>query len=112
MPFPVTGMSKLKNNHFLLVVCTQSLSCVQLFVTSWTVASQTCCTWNFPGENTGVGCHFLFQGIFLTQGLNLYLLSLLHWQTTAPFPLVSEVKVTQLCPTLCNPMDYAVHGIL
>ena len=24
----------------------------------------------------------------------------------------SEVKVTQSCPTLCNPMDYAVHGIL
>ena len=24
----------------------------------------------------------------------------------------SEVKVTQLCPTLCNPMDYTVHGIL
>ena len=24
----------------------------------------------------------------------------------------SEVKVTQLCPTLCNLMDYTVHGIL
>ena len=24
----------------------------------------------------------------------------------------SEVKVTQSCPTLCNPMDYTVHGIL
>ena len=23
-----------------------------------------------PGKNTGVGCHFLLQGIFLTQGLN------------------------------------------
>ena len=23
----------------------------------------------FPGRNTGVGCHFLLQGIFLTQGL-------------------------------------------
>jgi len=23
--------------------------------------------WNFPGRNTGVGCHFLLQGIFLTQ---------------------------------------------
>ena len=22
------------------------------------------------------------------------------------------VKVTQLCPTLCDPMDYTVHGIL
>ena len=23
-----------------------------------------------------------------------------------------KVKVTQLCPTLCNPMDYTVYGIL
>ena len=35
------------------------------------------CPWNFPGKNTGMGCHFLLQGIFLTQGSNLHLL---HWQ--------------------------------
>ena len=29
------------------------------------------CPWDSPGKNTGVGCHFLLQGIFLTQGLNL-----------------------------------------
>ena len=34
-------------------------------------------TWDSPGKNSGVGCHFLLQGIFLTQGLNL---RLLHWQ--------------------------------
>ena len=34
----------------------------------------------FPGKNTGVGCHFLLQGIFPTQGLNPHLLCLLHWQ--------------------------------
>ena len=28
------------------------------------------CLWNSPGKNTGVGCHFLLQGIFPTQGLN------------------------------------------
>ena len=39
------------------------------------------CPWNLPGKNTGVGCHFLLQGIFPTQGLNLHLLHLLHWQT-------------------------------
>ena len=27
-----------------------------------------------------MGCHFLLQGIFLTLGLNLHLLCLLHWQ--------------------------------
>ena len=34
----------------------------------------------FPGRNTAVGCHFLFQGIYLTQGSNTLLLGLLHWQ--------------------------------
>ena len=38
------------------------------------------CPWNAPGKNTGVGYHFLSQGIFLTQGLNLHLFHLLHWQ--------------------------------
>ena len=36
--------------------------------------------WNFLGKNFGLGCHFLLQGIFQTQGLNLHLLCLLHWQ--------------------------------
>ena len=26
--------------------------------------------WDFPGKSTEVGCHFLLQGIFPTQGLN------------------------------------------
>ena len=38
------------------------------------------CPWDSPGENTGVGCHALPQGIFPTQGSNLPLLCLLHWQ--------------------------------
>ena len=33
-----------------------------------------------PGKNTGVGCHALLQGIFLTQGPNPCLLGLLHCQ--------------------------------
>ena len=36
------------------------------------------CPWNSPEKNTGVGSHFLLQGIFPTQGSNL--LRLLHWQ--------------------------------
>ena len=35
------------------------------------------CPWDFPGKNTGVGCHFLLQGSFLTRGLNPHPL---HWQ--------------------------------
>ena len=35
------------------------------------------CPWDFPGKSTEVGCHFLLQRIFPTQGLNP---CLLHWQ--------------------------------
>ena len=38
------------------------------------------CPWGFPGKNAGVDCHFLLQGIFLTQGLNARLLHVLHRQ--------------------------------
>ena len=36
--------------------------------------------WDSPGKNTGVGCHFLLQGIFLTQGSNP---GLLHCRQTS-----------------------------
>ena len=77
-------------------------------------------------------CHFLHQGIYPTQGLNpclyvsrqvLYLWA--AWEaptleTTSLFSISvslflfhwSEVKVIQSCPTLCDLMDYTVHGIL
>ena len=45
-----------------------------------TVACQGPLSVGFPSKNTGVGCHFLLQGIFLTQGSKPHLLHLLHWQ--------------------------------
>ena len=39
-------------------MCAQSLSRVLLSATQWTVAHQLPCPWDFPGKNTGVGCHF------------------------------------------------------
>ena len=44
---------------------------VRLFAPPWTVAYQAPLSMDFPGKNTGVGCHFLLQEIFLTQGSNL-----------------------------------------
>ena len=35
------------------------------------------CSWVFSGKNTVLGCHFLLQGIFLTQGSNWSHLGLL-----------------------------------
>ena len=51
-------------------------------------------TWDSPGKNTGVGCHFLLQCM----------------------KVKSESELAQLCPTLSDPMDCSligssVHGI-
>ena len=72
-----------------------SHSVVSDSVTPWTVACQLLCPWNFPGENTGVGCDFPLQGIFLTQGLSLCVLCLLNWQVDYlpwGFPIDSDGK--------------------
>ena len=43
---------------------------VRLCSTPWTVAPQAPLFMGFSSKNTGVGCHFLLQGTFLTQGSN------------------------------------------
>ena len=58
-----------------LHVCVLHFSRVRLFATPWTTACQ-----DSPDKNTGVGGHFLLQRVFTTQGSNLCLLHLLHWQ--------------------------------
>ena len=44
---------------------------IPCLVTLWTVACQVLLSMGFHSKDTGVGCCFLFQGIFLTQGSNL-----------------------------------------
>ena len=39
------------------------------FAIPWTVAHQAPHPWDFPGKNTGVGCHFLLQGNLLNPGI-------------------------------------------
>ena len=54
-----------------------------------------------PGKHTEVGCHFLLQGLFLTQGWNP---GLLNWQM-APLPLShlgSPAQRTEA--TKCDPL--------
>src|SRR5574337_1323301 len=46
------------------------------------------CPWDSPGKNTGVGCHFFLQCR----------------------KVKSESEVTQLCPTLHDPMDCSLPG--
>ena len=65
--------NELLYNHFVVM----SLSQVQLHGLQ---PARLLCSWDFPIKITGVGCHFLLQEIVLTQGLNLHLFHLLHWQ--------------------------------
>ena len=44
--------------------------------------------WDSPGKNTGVGCHFLLQSM----------------------KVKSESEVSQLCPTLSDPIDRSLPG--
>ena len=86
------------------------------------------CPWHFPGKeawvqgSTGAGCHFLLQGIFPTQRLNLCLLHLLHWQVDSlhsnhlrnllqkqqiiiifgSVPLIQSITALYLTPVLCH----------
>ena len=50
----------------LSLVCVSQLSCVWLFVAPQTVALLSV---DLPCKNAGVGCCFLFDGIFPTQGI-------------------------------------------
>ena len=68
-------------NISFMCVC-ESLSCVWLFVTLWTVVCQAPLSMEFSGRNTGVGCDTLLQGNFPTQGLNPGLLH--HGQICCP----------------------------
>ena len=67
--------------YFLLVICCfLSLSAFSVSVSRSVMPdslrphglqpTRLLCPWDFPGKDTGVGCHFLLQGIFPTQGSN------------------------------------------
>ena len=56
------------------------------------------CSWNSLGKTTGVGCHCLLQGIFLTQRLNLsflYCRQILYLLSHQGSPLLNRVKIQQ-----------------
>ena len=77
-------------------------SCPPLFLPYGPQPNSLLCPWDSPGKNTGVDCHALLQGILPTQGLNLHLFCLLHWQVGS-LPLVPPRKPNNLVRgLLCN----------
>ena len=58
--------------------CSVTQSCLILCNPMDLYPTRLLCPWDFSDKNTGVGYHFLLQGIFPTQGSNPHLLCLLH----------------------------------
>ena len=75
----------------------KSLSHVQL-----SVPARLLSPWDSPGKNTGVGCHALLQGVFLTQGSNPGLLHcrqiLYPWTTYEAHGKHREGQITENAP--------------
>ena len=131
----IEGIQK-RQEHPLYVYVLSRFSQVRLSATLWTAACKAPLYMGFSRKKiTRVGYRALFQGIFLTQGTNLHLLYLLHWQVGS-LPLAPLRKpihcmvlfiqnsrhdvmclLTQLCPAICNlmdcsPPDCSAHEIL
>ena len=96
---------KLPESKRNLIKCQQSHSCIlRHFLNFYSVLSRSvvsdsqrphglqparlACTWDSPGENTGVGCHFLLQCM----------------------KVKNESEVAQLCWTLRDPTDCSLPG--
>ena len=64
--------------HIINIHYLYSYSFIYIWVSEWSSSVMSnclrphglLCPWNFPGKSTRVGCRFLLQGIFLTQGSN------------------------------------------
>ena len=85
-PYTKINSERLKDSNIRCFCCCLALSCGQLFCSPMSCQpARLLCPWESPGRHTGVGCHFLLQGIFPTQGSNLHLLLgrwiLYHWST-------------------------------
>ena len=77
-----------ESRTLLLMLLLSRFSLVRLCATPEMAAHQAPRPWDSLGKNTGVGCHFLLQCM----------------------KVKSESEVTQLCPTLPDPIDCSLPG--
>ena len=79
--------------------CTHTQSCLTLCDP---MDCQAPLSMEFSRQEYWSGCYFLLQGIILTQGLNLYLLHLLHWHVDylPPCHLGSPIHISSTYPYL------------
>ena len=105
-------------------VCLHSLTCVKLLATPWTIAHQAPLSMKFPGKKPGVGCHFLLQGLFLTQGVSCIGRQILYYCSTCEAPILLlhhgaedvymcgvMIKTYYLPSTMANNEDLRTQGL-
>ena len=92
-----------------MVMMIPLLSCIRLCATPWTVAHQPPLSKGFSRQGYWSGCHALLQGIFPTQGSNLCLLRLLHWQAGS-LPLVPPLQWVPFVSDLTWGWDYLPYA--
>ena len=86
---PILICSNIFRDHMLLLLLLLSrFSRVRLCATAETQPTRLPRPWDYPGQNTGVGCRFLFQCM----------------------KVKSESEVAQSCPTPGDPMDCSPPG--
>ena len=61
------GGSRGKGNMYSCVL--SHFSCVDSLPTHGLLLARLLCPWDFPGKNTGVGCHLLLQGNLPDPGI-------------------------------------------
>ena len=104
-----------KNQHNTveqLCVCTQLLSCAQLFASPWTVARQDPLSMEFSRQEYWSGLPFPSPGDLPDPGIKPE-----SPELASRFFTTAAAKSLQSCPTLCDPIDgsppsSAVPGIL
>ena len=93
-----------------VTLCSVTRSCPALCGPMDYLAHQAPLSTEFSRQEYWSGFHFLLQGIFLTQGLNLSLVHLLHWQADS-FPLAPPDNFVYLQIILLFPSMYILFAI-
>ena len=81
--FPYRSLQTIQKSSMCYTVGPSCVSVFSLLVMSDSLCpiglqpARLLCPWNISDRNTGVGCHFLLQGIFANQGSNSCLFHLL-----------------------------------
>ena len=89
--------------------CTRVLSRVLFFATS--KPTRLLCPWDFSGKNTGVGYHFLLQGIFPTQESKSHSVVTVHPDPQTVF-LQDLLLASRFWWLLLSPLVYPVWVLI